>query len=71
MVFDLYKSNVQKNLMDIINNKFSIILLLFIKDFSPAWKWGYIGFIVLLAVITIFRIREAQKVWYQESDKDN
>ena len=36
-----------------------------------AWKWGYIGFIVLLAVITIFRIREAQKVWYQESDNDN
>ena len=49
----------------------SFILLLFIKDFSPAWKWGYIGFIVLLAVITIFRIREAQKVWYQESDNDN
>jgi len=49
----------------------SFILLLFIKDFSPAWKWGYIGFIVLLAVITIFRIREAQREWHKEIGNDD
>jgi len=49
----------------------SFILLLFIKDFSPGWKWGYIGFIVLLAVITIFRIREAQREWHKEIGNDD
>jgi hypothetical protein len=36
-----------------------------------AWKWGYIGFIVLLAVITIFRIREAQREWHKEIGNDD
>ena len=33
-----------------------------------AWKWGYIG---LLAVITIFRIREAQREWHKEIGNDD
>ena len=49
----------------------SFILLLFIKDFSLTGKLIYIGFIILLTVITIFRIKEAQKEWYEKSGNDN
>ena len=44
----------------------SFVLLLFVKDFSPPGKWIYIGFIILLTIITIFRIKESQKEWYEE-----
>ena len=46
----------------------SFIMLLFVKDFSLIWKLSYIGFIILLTVITIFRIKEAQKGWYKDDD---
>ena len=46
----------------------SFIILLFVKDFSLIWKLSYIGFIILLTVITIFRIKEAQKEWYKDDD---
>ena len=49
----------------------SFITLLFVKDFSLIWKLSYIGFIILLTVITIFRIKEAQKEWYEETSNDN
>ena len=49
----------------------SFIILLFVKDFSLIWKLSYIGFIILLTVITIFRIKEAQKEWYKENGNDN
>ena len=49
----------------------SFILLLFIKNFSLTGKLIYIGFIILLTVITIFRIKEAQKEWYEENGNDN
>ena len=49
----------------------SFIMLLFVKDFSLIWKLSYIGFIILLTVITIFRIKEAQKEWYKENGNDN
>ena len=49
----------------------SFILLLFIKNFSLTGKLIYIGFIILLTVITIFRIKEAQKEWYEETSNDN
>ena len=49
----------------------SFILLLFIKNFSLTGKLIYIGFIILLPVITIFRIKEAQKEWYEKSGNDN
>ncbi|HJM46534.1 MAG TPA: hypothetical protein QGH56_01785 [Candidatus Marinimicrobia bacterium] len=49
----------------------SFVLLLFIKNFSSTWKWSYIGFIILLTIVTIFRIKESQKIWYQESDNDD
>ena len=49
----------------------SFIILLFIKNFSHIWKLIYIGFIILLTVITIFRIKEAQKEWYEETSNDN
>ena len=49
----------------------SFILLLFIKNFSLTGKLIYIGFIILLTVITIFRIKEAQKEWYEKSGNDN
>jgi hypothetical protein len=46
----------------------SFIMLLFVKDFSLIWKLSYIGFIILLTVITIFRMKEAQKEWYKDDD---
>ena len=46
----------------------SFIMLLFVKDFSLIWKLSYIGFIILLTVITIFRIKESQKEWYKDDD---
>ena len=49
----------------------SFIILLFVKDFSLIWKLSYIGFIILLTVITIFRIKEAQKEWYKDDDDEN
>lgn len=49
----------------------SFILLLFVKDFSLPGKWVYIGFIILLTIITIFRIKESQKEWYEENDPEN
>ena len=49
----------------------SFIMLLFVKDFSLIWKLSYIGFIILLTVITIFRMKEAQKEWYKENGNDN
>ena len=47
----------------------SFIILLFVKDFSLIWKLSYIGFIILLTVITIFRIKEAQKGWHKDDDE--
>ena len=47
----------------------SFIMLLFVKDFSLIWKLSYIGFIILLTVITIFRIKEAQKEWHKDDDE--
>jgi len=47
----------------------SFIILLFVKDFSLIWKLSYIGFIILLTVITIFRIKEAQKEWHKDDDE--
>ena len=49
----------------------SFIMLLFVKDFSLIWKLSYIGFIILLTVITIFRIKESQKEWYKDDDDEN
>ena len=49
----------------------SFIILLFVKDFSLIWKLSYIGFIILLTVITIFRIKESQKEWYKDDDDEN
>ena len=47
----------------------SFIMLLFVKDFSHIWKLSYIGFIILLTVITIFRMKEAQKEWHKDDDE--
>ena len=47
----------------------SFIILLFVKDFSLIWKLSYIGFIILLTVITIFRMKEAQKEWHKDDDE--
>jgi len=47
----------------------SFIMLLFVKDFSLIWKLSYIGFIILLTVITIFRMKEAQKGWHKDDDE--
>ncbi|MBH50278.1 MAG: hypothetical protein CMG69_05975 [Candidatus Marinimicrobia bacterium] len=41
-------------------------LLLIVKEFQFKWKLVYIGYIILLSLITILRIREAQKEWYKE-----
>jgi len=41
-------------------------LLLTVKEFQFKWKLVYIGYIILLSLITILRIREAQKEWYKE-----
>ena len=49
----------------------SFIMLLFVKDFSLIWKLSYIGFIILLTVITVFRIKEAQKEWHKDDDDEN
>ena len=49
----------------------SFIMLLFVKDFSLIWKLSYIGFIILLTVITIFRIKESQREWHEKSGNDN
>ena len=49
----------------------SFVLLLFIKDFSLLAKWVYIGFIIFLTIITIFRIKESQREWHKEIDNDN
>ena len=49
----------------------SFILLLFIKNFSLTGKLIYIGFIILLTVITIFRIKESQREWHEKSSNDN
>ena len=49
----------------------SFITLLFVKDFSLIWKLSYIGFIILLTVITIFRIKESQREWHEKSGNDN
>ena len=49
----------------------SFIILLFVKDFSLIWKLSYIGFIILLTVITVFRIKEAQKEWHKDYDDEN
>ena len=49
----------------------SFILLLFIKNFSLTGKLIYIVFIILLTVITIFRIKESQREWYEKSGNDN
>ena len=47
------------------------VLLLFIKDFSLLAKWVYIGFIIFLTIITIFRIKESQREWHKEIGNDN
>ena len=49
----------------------SFIILLFVKDFSLIWKLSYIGFIIFLTVITIFRIKESQREWHEKSGNDN
>ena len=49
----------------------SFITLLFVKDFSLIWKLSYIGFIIFLTVITIFRIKESQREWHEKSGNDN
>ena len=49
----------------------SFVLLLFIKDFSLLAKWVYIGFIIFLTIITIFRIKESQREWHKEIGNDN
>ena len=49
----------------------SFIILLFVKDFSLIWKLSYIRFIILLTVITNFRIKESQREWHEKSGNDN
>jgi hypothetical protein len=50
---------------------FVFLLLLFVKDFPLLGKWVYIGFIIFLTIITIFRIKESQREWYKEFGNDN
>jgi large-conductance mechanosensitive channel len=49
----------------------SFVLLLFVKDFSFLIKWVYIGFIIFLTIITIFRIKESQREWYEEENQED
>ncbi len=45
----------------------SFLLLLVIKKFYFTWKLIYIGFIIFLTIISIFRIKESQREWYEEN----